>query len=136
MRKKPDMTCELTAEQHDRDVELVRAARDGSRAAFDALYEGHKRFVYNVGYRMLGSQDDAVDAGQTAFIQAYRALSRFRGESAFRSWLYRIAINSRTGMLRQEMRHSSQDHRRRPDQGAAEVWYRQDLALGPLSWSN
>ncbi len=121
------MTCELTAEQYDQDAELVRAARAGSRAAFDALYNRHKRFVYNVCYRMLGSQDDAVDATQTAFIQAYNALGRFRGDSAFRSWMYRIAINACTGMLRQEMRHrrNVQEAMERPhydDEPRDDVW--------------
>ncbi len=103
MRNTLDMTSELAADQYGRDAELVRQARDGSRAAFDSLFQQHKRFVYNVCYRMLGSPDDAVDATQTTFIQAYRALNRFRGDSAFRSWLYRIAVNSCTGILRQEM---------------------------------
>lgn len=104
MRKKSDMVYELTAGQYNHDAELVGRARDGSRDAFDALFHQHKRFVYNICYRMLGSKDDAVDATQTTFIQAYRALNRFRGDAAFRSWLYRIAINSCTGMLRHEIR--------------------------------
>jgi RNA polymerase sigma-70 factor, ECF subfamily len=115
MRKKSDMICELTIEQYDHDAELVRAARDGSRDAFDILFNRHKRFVYNVCYRMLGSRDDAVDATQTAFIQAYRALNRFRGDSAFRSWLYRIAVNSCTGMLRQELRQRQKLQEINPD---------------------
>ena len=104
LRKTSETMLELAAGQRDQDVELVRQAREGDRAAFDVLFQRHKAFVYNVCYRILGSADDAVDATQSAFIQAYRALKGFRGDSSFRSWVYRIAANLCTSMLRQELR--------------------------------
>jgi len=101
-----ERTLALTVVEQTQDQDLVRKAREGSRAAFDVLFQRHKQFVYNVCYHMLGSADDAVDATQAAFIQAYRAIRRFRGEAAFRSWLYRIAVNVCTRMLKRERRRS------------------------------
>ena len=90
--------------QHNQDADLARQARMGSRAAFDVLFQRHKPFVYNVCYRILGSADDAVDMTQAAFIQAYRELRKFKGDSAFRSWLYRIAVNLCISLVRREQR--------------------------------
>jgi len=104
MRKTSESMLELTVGQHDEELSLVRQAREGERAAFDVLFQRHKPFIYNVCYRMLGSAEDAVDATQSSFIQAYRGLKGFRGDASFRSWLYRIAVNLCTSMLRQEMR--------------------------------
>lgn len=86
------------------DMELVCQARGGFRPAFDELFQRHKTFIYNVCYRMLGSADDAVDATQSAFIQAYSELHRFRGDAEFRSWLYRIAVNICVNHVRRESR--------------------------------
>lgn len=100
----PESMLDLTVAQHNEELSLVAQAREGNRDAFDVLFQRHKRFIYNVCYRMLGSADDAIDATQSAFIQAYRALSSFRGDASFRSWLYRIAVNQSTSMLRQSIR--------------------------------
>jgi len=88
------------------DQDLVEQAREGSRAAFDALFTRHRHFVYSVCYRILGTREDAVDATQSAFIRAYTALRTFRGDAAFRSWLYRIAINECRAALRRKRRAS------------------------------
>jgi len=88
----------------DQDIGLARQAREGSRAAFDLLFQQHRQFVYNVCYRMLGSADDAVDLTQITFIQAYREIRRFRGDACFRTWLYRIAVNQCITLMRRESR--------------------------------
>jgi RNA polymerase sigma-70 factor (ECF subfamily) len=88
----------------DHEFDLVREARAGSRIAFDQLFEQHKKFIYNVCYRMLGSSDDALDAMQNVFIRAYRGVTGFRERSCFRSWLCRIAINESNSLLRRELR--------------------------------
>lgn len=106
---------------NDRDCELAECARGGSREAFDALFQRHKLFVYNVCYRMLGSSEDAVDAMQTAFIQAYNGLPGFRGRSAFRSWLYRIAVNVSTSLIRQKQRRAALERQADIPQEAAET---------------
>ena len=90
------------AGSRDADTALINAARDGDRAAFDALFERHKRFVYNVCLRILGPGEDAVDACQSTFVKAYRRLSVFRGDACFRTWLYRIAVNISVGLARKE----------------------------------
>jgi RNA polymerase sigma-70 factor (ECF subfamily) len=74
--------------------ELVRACQAGDRAAFDRLVERHQRDVYRLCYRYLGNHEDANDLAQETFLRAWRSLGRFRGESAFSTWLYRIAVNA------------------------------------------
>jgi len=72
---------------------LVAAARDGDVAAFGLLVGRHQVAVYRVALRMLGSHADAEDVAQETFVQAWRSLARFRGHSAFGTWLYRIVTN-------------------------------------------
>jgi len=63
------------------DSELVSAAADGSRDAFDVLVERHRRTVYQVCYRFVNNHEDATDLSQDVFLRAYRALRNFRGQS-------------------------------------------------------
>lgn len=72
----------------------VAAARAGDREAFDRLVERYQRPVYRLCYRYVNDHQDANDLAQEAFLKAYRALDRFRGDSAFSTWLYRIAVNT------------------------------------------
>jgi RNA polymerase sigma-70 factor (ECF subfamily) len=75
------------------DRALVGAAVAGDRAAFDVLVRRHQRTVYGVCYRFTGEHADASDLTQDAFVRAYRGLARFKGDAAFGTWLYRIAVN-------------------------------------------
>ncbi len=75
------------------DQQLVRAARDGSSDALDALVRRHQGFIYSIALRMLWHPQDAEDATQEILIKIVTGLSSFRGESAFRTWAYRIATN-------------------------------------------
>jgi RNA polymerase sigma-70 factor (ECF subfamily) len=75
------------------DTELVHAARSGSREAFDVLVVRHRRGVYHLCARYAASHEDAADLAQDAFLRAYRALPRFKGDAAFKTWLFRIAVN-------------------------------------------
>jgi RNA polymerase sigma-70 factor, ECF subfamily len=75
------------------DRALVVAATGGDRAAFDVLVRRHQRVVYGVCYRFSGDHADASDLAQDAFVRAYRGLARFKGDAAFGTWLYRIAVN-------------------------------------------
>lgn len=72
---------------------LVGAARRGGLQAFEVLVRRHETPVYRLALRMLGSEADAEDATQEAFVQAWRSLARFRGDSAFATWMYRIVTN-------------------------------------------
>ncbi len=75
------------------EMDLVRRARQGETRAFDRLVQEHYVLVYNTAYRMLGNPDQAEDATLEAFARAYRSLDRFRGDSSFSTWLYRIVTN-------------------------------------------
>jgi RNA polymerase sigma-70 factor (ECF subfamily) len=75
------------------DRTLIEAAVAGHRAAFDHIVDRHRRTVYQVCFRFVGNHEDASDLAQDAFIRAYRALAKFKGESELRTWLYRIAVN-------------------------------------------
>lgn len=76
------------------DKELVRRVQAGDRRAFDLLFSRYQHKILNLVSRYLRDQEDVQDVAQEAFIKAFRALPRFRGESAFYTWLYRIAINT------------------------------------------
>jgi RNA polymerase sigma-70 factor (ECF subfamily) len=75
------------------DPVLVAAAVAGDRAAFDVLVRRHQRTVYGVCHRFAGNHADASDLTQDAFVRAYRGLAGFKGDAAFSTWLYRIAVN-------------------------------------------
>jgi RNA polymerase sigma-70 factor, ECF subfamily len=75
------------------DLLLVEQFREGDREAFDRIVARHRREVYHIARRMTGSHEDADDVTQDTFLRAYRALGSFRGESALRTWLIRIALN-------------------------------------------
>jgi len=72
---------------------LLRAGRAGDRAALEQLLARHKRPLLALCYGMLGHAEDAEDAVGETFLRALHALPRFRGDAAFRTWLYRIAVN-------------------------------------------
>lgn len=78
----------------DTDKELVRRVQKGDRYAFDLLFSRYQHKILNLVSRYLKEPQDVEDVTQEAFIKAFRALPRFRGESAFYTWLYRIAINT------------------------------------------
>ena len=85
------------AEQAQNRIEEPSATAD-----FDRIVEEHSSFVYNVAFRMMGNPQDAEDVAQEAFISAYRAFGRFRGESKVTTWLYRITVNAALMRLRKE----------------------------------
>ncbi len=73
---------------------LVDACRQGEREAFDRLVVKYQRDIYRLCYRYVDNHEDANDLAQEAFLKAWRAIGRFRGESRFSTWLYRIAVNA------------------------------------------
>ncbi len=72
---------------------LVARARQGDREAFDGLVELYTPQIYNLALRITGSREEAEDCAQEAFLRAFSALRGFRGEAAFSTWLYRVAVN-------------------------------------------
>lgn len=76
------------------DRELVRRVQRGDRTAFDLLFRRYRHRIQSLVARFVRSPEDVEDVVQESFIKAYRALPRFRGDSAFYTWLYRIAVNT------------------------------------------
>jgi RNA polymerase sigma-70 factor (ECF subfamily) len=76
------------------DALLVKAFQRGDRTAFDRLVAKHKDRIFNVCYWFLGDYHEADDIAQETFIKVYRSLDRFRLESAFSTWIFRIAVNA------------------------------------------
>jgi RNA polymerase sigma-70 factor (ECF subfamily) len=75
------------------DARLVEAAQQGNRDAFGDLVARYQDRLFNTLLRLAGSREDAADAVQDAFVQAYLKLETFRGDAQFFTWLYRIAMN-------------------------------------------
>lgn len=86
------------------EIELVARAQRGDRNAFGELVNIHAQGVTNVSYRMCGDVQIAEEAAQEAFIQAWLHLSSYRPQTSLRNWLYRIAVNAATDILRREKR--------------------------------
>lgn len=76
------------------DGDLVRRVQQGDKSAFDVLVLKYQYRIVKLVSRYVRDPSDALDVAQEAFLKAYRALPRFRGDSAFYTWLYRIAINT------------------------------------------
>lgn len=81
------------------DLELVQRVQAGDKKSFDVLVLKYQHKVINLVIRYVHDHDTAQDVAQEAFIKAYRGLKNFRGESAFYTWLYRIAINTAKNYL-------------------------------------
>ena len=75
------------------ETQLIARAQRGDEEAFSALFEAHKRRVYSLCLRMLGNPTEAEDLTQEAFLQLFRKIATFRGESAFSTWLHRLSVN-------------------------------------------
>src|ERR1044072_8350570 len=92
--------------QDDSDQQLVERVQAGDKAALDLLARKYQHRVLKLVSRFVSDAAEAEDVAQEAFLKAYRALASFRGDSAFYTWLYRIAINTAKNAL--------VSHRRRP----------------------
>lgn len=116
----------VRASESATDLELAARSATGDVEAFEKLYEMHRRRVYSLCYRMLGNPTDAEDMTQEVFIQLYRKIGTFRGESAFTTWLHRLTVNQVLMHLRRrgvrfeetteegDMRHVVQQGTERP----------------------
>lgn len=81
------------------DQALVEQVQRGDKRAFDVLVLKYQNKIIQLVYRYVHDRDEAMDVAQEAFIKAYKAIDRFRGESAFYTWIYRIAINTAKNYL-------------------------------------
>jgi RNA polymerase sigma-70 factor (ECF subfamily) len=86
-------------------AELVAAARDGDRDAFDELVKVTYLETYTLAFRLTGDEEDARDVVQESYLRAFRGLKRFRGDAQFSTWMYRITANCASTHLGKRSRH-------------------------------
>lgn len=98
IQSKPRMYAESSARLQD--AELIREAQKGSRAAFDVLVRQYDQAVLRLAMHLTGSEQDAQDIHQEAFLKAYRHIGSFRFECSFYTWIYRIVTNLCLDLLR------------------------------------
>lgn len=91
------------------DEELNRAFLGGDQGAFDGLMRRHEDRIFSLALRMTGDRADALDATQDAFLSAFRQAAKFRGDSSYGTWLYRIAMNACHDLLRKRSRFVHQE---------------------------
>ncbi len=89
------------------DKELIARVLAGDQGAYAVLVERHSDLVYAIVSRIVLNEADAADVAQEAFVRAYHALGRFRGDSKFSSWLYRIAVNRSLTHLKRTKRRAA-----------------------------
>lgn len=92
----------------DNENTLIQRAQKGDHDAFAALVEEHQRYVYNLALRVIKDENEALDLTQETFVRAWTALPNFKGQSQFRTWLYRIVTNlcyNRLPNLRRSLRN-------------------------------
>ena len=77
----------------DTEQYLIQRAQKGDHEAFAALVTEHQRYIFNLALRVLKNEEEALDLAQETFVRAWTALPNFRGQSQFRTWLYRIVTN-------------------------------------------
>ena len=87
------MTAAETESQQETDYALAQKAAQGDMVAFEELYQRHNRRVYSLCLRMTSNVSEAEDLAQEVFIQLFRKIGSFRGESAFTTWLHRMTVN-------------------------------------------
>jgi len=97
------MNTEATAAQADvPELELVRHAQEGDTEAFDELVSRFRTRVFGMIYNMVHNEQDAWDLAQDSFLKAWKSIGRFRGQSSFYTWIYRIVMNVTIDWLRKK----------------------------------
>jgi RNA polymerase sigma-70 factor (ECF subfamily) len=110
-RTRRDETGELP------EAEAIRLAQQGDPAAFERIYQLHSRRIYSLCLRMVSNTAEAEDLTQEAFLQLFRKIATFRGESAFSTWLHRLAVNVVLMRLRKKkVSESSLEEATEPDE--------------------
>ena len=104
----------------EEDAAIVRAFQTGNRSAFDKLVLKHKDRLFNLCYWFLGDYQEASDAAQDTFIKIFQSLKKFRFESAFSTWLYRVAVNTCKNRVKSSDFRQRRDMVRIDNPGASE----------------
>ncbi len=87
------------------EKQLIQALRDSDESAFRELVEKYELNVYNTCIGMLGDEDNAKDISQDVFIEVFRSIHKFRGDSKISTWLYRLAVNKSLNHIRDNKKH-------------------------------
>jgi RNA polymerase sigma-70 factor, ECF subfamily len=100
---RPKKDTEATAAQADvPELNLVRQAQAGDTEAFDQLVSRYRTRVFGMIYNMVHNEQDAWDLAQDSFLKAWKSIARFRGQSSFYTWMYRIVMNVTIDWLRKK----------------------------------
>lgn len=106
--------CYLCASMFNGDPTFIARLQQGERESFHQLYEAFQDKIYNTLYGLVQDEDDALDLSQEVFIEIYRSIAQFRGQSSLSTWIYRISVNKALNHL--------QSKKSRP-------WFRKKAAL-------
>ena len=87
------------------NAELVRKSQFGDKAAFEQLVIRHQDLVFSLAYKLTGNREMANDVAQEAFIRAWKAIEKFRGDSTFSTWIYRITVNTAWTLRKKAKKH-------------------------------
>ena len=87
--------------------ELVRKSQLGDKAAFEQLVIRHQDLVFSLAYKLTGNREMANDVAQEAFIRAWKAIEKFRGDSTFSTWIYRITVNTAWTLRKKGKKHNT-----------------------------
>jgi len=90
----------------NKENSIIISAIHGGRDAFETLVRQCAEQIFNLSFRLTGNSADAEDLTQSAFVQAYKNISKFRADSSFSSWVYRITLNLWKNKIKSEKRHS------------------------------
>jgi len=93
----------------DDDAGFVARCRRGDTEAFAVLVGRHQKKMLNIAFRMIGDYEEACDVVQEAFLSAYRAIGKFRGDALFSTWLYGIVLNQSRSRMRQKVARSRRE---------------------------
>ena len=89
------------------NAELVRKSQFGDKAAFEQLVIRHQELVFSLAYKLTGNKEMANDVAQEAFIRAWKAIEKFRGDSTFSTWIYRITVNTAWTLRKKAKKHNT-----------------------------
>ncbi|GHC02554.1 RNA polymerase sigma factor [Cerasicoccus arenae] len=103
------------------DALLVKRVQSGEMAAFDQLIVKYRERLFSVVYNLTSNRDDANDLTQEAFIRAFRSISKFKGNSSFFTWLYRIAVNTTITHLKRNRKRRFFSFEQMDEEGSSNV---------------
>ena len=122
LSSKEPREAEEAVNDHFPEKEIIRQAQEGDAGAFEKIYRRYNRRVYGLCLRMTKNQADAEDLTQEAFLQVFRKIHTFRGESAFFTWFHRLTVNVVLMSLRKRKRMEVSLQYQDQHEGEADVW--------------